>query len=84
MLLYDGRDKKKEHENILTANFMLFVEAKYLYGAWIVCNKVAFSANHTCTTLSLSDEITRLESIKNTAQVMVALWFWNEDILFRF
>lgn len=58
---------------ILTANFILLVAARLLYGPWMVCSSVDESASHTHSNPSRSAEIMRRESIMTTTQLTTAL-----------
>lgn len=57
---------------ILTANFILFVAAKLLYGPWMVCSNEPESATHTHSNPSRSADIIRRESIITTTRFTVA------------
>lgn len=57
---------------MLTANFILFVAAKLLYGPWIVCSNDPDSATHTHSNPSRSADMMRRESIITTTQLTAA------------
>lgn len=69
---------------ILTANFILFVANKLLYGPWNVCSVVDESASHTHSDPSRSADMMRRESINTVTQLIAALCPYQKLIGVKF